>query len=491
MDFPDRLRAALEAKPEAMGAEHRHVAYRWRDLVDIGETLETVLVAQGVPRGMPVGIVARNRPFLGAAILGLVTHRRSVTMIYSAQSADAMAGDIAKLRLAAIVADPQDWGPAQIAAAQSAGTLGLSATGDLADGIRLVDGIAAMGSGPHREPPAQPGVELLTSGTTGTPKRILIGFHILARVAESFTLGEPPPGGRPPQVVSAPLGNVSGLCQLIGCAAGTTPMIILEKFTVPDLVDAVKRHRPPILGLSPPAVKMIIDAGVPREDMAGVFGIFGGGGALHPDIQDQFEQIYGIPVHWGYGATEFGGTLVRWTPDMREPFAKSKRGSIGRAMPDTDLRVVDPDTGTVLAPGQPGLLEARVPMMSDDWIRTTDLVTIDEDGFVFHHGRNDGAIVRGGFKVLPETVVGALRQHPAVSDAAVVGLPDARLGEVPVAAIEPQAGMAPPTPAELEAHIRGLLPATNVPTRFLVVDALPRTPSMKVSLAEVKRLFGH
>ena len=81
MDFPDRLRAALEAKPEAMGAEHRHVAYRWRDLVDIGETLETVLVAQGVPRGMPVGIVARNRPFLGAAILGLVTHRRSVTMI--------------------------------------------------------------------------------------------------------------------------------------------------------------------------------------------------------------------------------------------------------------------------------------------------------------------------------------------------------------------------------------------------------------------------
>jgi len=88
-------------------------------------------------------------------------------------------------------------------------------------------------------------------------------------------------------------------------------------------------------------------------------------------------------------------------------------------------------------------------------------------------------------------VANALRQHPAVSDAVVVGLPDARLGEVPVAAVEPQAGHAPPTPAELEAHIRKLLPATNVPTKFLVVDTLPRTPSMKVSLAEVKRLFGH
>jgi long-chain acyl-CoA synthetase len=491
MDFPDRLRAALSGKPDAMGAAFYGTTYRWSDLVDIGAALEAVLVAQGVPTHMPVGVIARNRPFLAAAVLGLVTHRRPVTMIYSAQSADAMAGDIAKLTLAAIVADPQDWAAPQVAAARAAGTLGLATADDLAQPIRPVAGIAALGLGPHRAPPEQPGIELLTSGTTGTPKRILIGFPVLARVAESFTLGEPPPGGRPPQVVSAPFGNVSGLCQLIGCAAGTTPMIILEKFTVPDLVDAVKRYRPPILGLSPPAVKMIIDAGVPRADLDGVSGIFGGGGALHPDIQDQFEEIYGIPVYWGYGATEFGGTLVRWTPDMREPFAKSKRGSIGRAMPDTDLRVVDPETGAVLEPGQPGLLEARVPMMSDDWIRTTDLVTIDEDGFVFHLGRNDGAIVRGGFKIMPETVAGALRQHPAVSDAAVVGLPDARLGEVPVAAVEPRPGMVPPTAAELEAHIRASLPAPHVPTKFLIVEALPRTPSMKVSLAEVKRLFGH
>jgi acyl-coenzyme A synthetase/AMP-(fatty) acid ligase len=412
-------------------------------------------------------------------------------MIYSAQSAEAMAGDIAKLRLAAIVADPQDWGAVQIAAANGAGTLGLSATGDLANSISPVAGIESLGIGPHREPPAQPGIELLTSGTTGVPNRILIGFHILARVAESFTLGEPPPGGRPPQIVSAPFGNVSGLCQLVGCAAGTTPMIILEKFTVPDLVEAVKKHRPPILGLSPPAIKMIIDAGVARDDLAGVGAVFGGGGALHPDIQEQFEEIYGIPIYWGYGATEFGGTLIRWTPDMRAPWGQSKRGSIGIAMPDAQIRVTDPVTREVLPAGQPGLLEARVPMMSNDWIRTTDLVTIDEDGFVFHHGRNDGAIVRGGFKIMPETVAGALRQHPAVSDAAVVGLPDARLGEVPVAAIEPRPGVAAPTAAELEAHIRGLLPATNVPARFLVVDALPRTPSMKVSLVEVKRLFGH
>jgi acyl-coenzyme A synthetase/AMP-(fatty) acid ligase len=491
MDFPDQLAAALTAKRDGFGAEFKEVAYTWGDLVAIGDALEAMLVAAKVPADAPVGVVARNRPFLGAAILGLIVHRRPVTMIYSAQSAEAMAGDFAKLKLAAVVADPQDWGELQVAAARRTGTLGIAATGDMDRPMEPVEGVSVMGPGPHRAAPVEPGVELLTSGTTGVPKRILIGFPILERSVMSFTLGDPPPGGRPPQIVSAPIGNVSGLCQLIGCAAGMAPMIILEKFAVPEFVQAMRRHSPPILGLSPPAVKMLLDAKLSKEDFPGVGAVFGGGGALHPDIQEAFEAAYDIPVFWGYGATEFGGTLVRWTPDMREPFGQSKRGSIGRAAPGTDLRVVDPETGEVLLPGKPGLLEARVPLMSDDFIRTTDLVTIDEDGFVFHHGRNDGAIVRGGFKVMPETIAAGLRSHPAVSDAAVVGIPDDRLGEVPVAAIELKEGQAYPGDEAMKAHLRSQLTAMHIPTRIAVVDALPRTPSMKVSLVEVKKLFGH
>jgi acyl-coenzyme A synthetase/AMP-(fatty) acid ligase len=235
---------------------------------------------------------------------------------------------------------------------------------------------------------------------------------------------------------------------------------------------------------------MILEAKVPREDLDSVIGIFGGGGALTPEVQEQFEAAYDIPIHWGYGATEFGGTLVRWTPDMREPWGKLKRGSIGKAMPGTDLRVVDPETGAVLPPGQPGLLEARVPLMSPDFIRTTDLVTIDEDGFVFHHARADGAISRGGFKVLPETVAEALRSHPAVSDAAVVGLPDDRLGEVPAAAVELNAGANAPSEEQLLAHLRARLTAMQIPVRVLIAEMLPRTPSMKISLAEVRRMLG-
>mgnify|MGYP001018398621 CR=1 FL=1 len=134
-------------------------------------------------------------------------------------------------------------------------------------------------------------------------------------------------------------------------------------------------------------------------------------------------------------------------------------------------------------------MEVHCPAVRPDWVRTTDVVMIDEDGYVFHRGRFDGAIVRGGFKILPERVVDVLRQHPAVADASVVGLPDPRLGEVPVAAVELRDGVAPVDEAGLLAHVRAELPPTHVPTRIRIVDALPRTPSLKVSLVEVKRIF--
>src|SRR3546814_6392536 len=89
-----------------------------------------------------------------------------------------------------------------------------------------------------------------------------------------------------------------------------------------------------------------------------------------------------------------------------------------------------------LPSGAVGYLEAKVPAVGTHWIRTTDLAMIDEDGFIFHKGRGDGAILRGGFKVLPETIVQALTKHPAVFDASVIGQPDARLGQVPVAAVQ-------------------------------------------------------
>ena len=114
---------------------------------------------------------------------------------------------------------------------------------------------------------------------------------------------------------------------------------------------------------------------------------------------------------------------------------------------------------------------------------------IDEDDFVFHRGRGDGVILRGGFKVMPERIDSALREHPSILDASTVGIPDSRLGHVPATALELQRGMVAPTSESLDAHVRARLTTIHVPVRFLITDALPRTTSMKVDLRAVRALF--
>jgi acyl-coenzyme A synthetase/AMP-(fatty) acid ligase len=142
-----------------------------------------------------------------------------------------------------------------------------------------------------------------------------------------------------------------------------------------------------------------------------------------------------------------------------------------------------------MPPGSEGLLEVVSPRVGPGWIRTSDIAMIDSDGFLFHRGRADGAIMRGGFKILPESVERALMLHPAIADAAVVGIPDRRLGEVPAAAIRLRPGAPAPAAAVLEAHVRQHVLATHIPVRWLFCDELPRTPSLKPDRAAVRRLL--
>jgi long-chain acyl-CoA synthetase len=117
------------------------------------------------------------------------------------------------------------------------------------------------------------------------------------------------------------------------------------------------------------------------------------------------------------------------------------------------------------------------------------LALIDEDGFVFHKGRGDGVILRGGFKILPEKIDEALREHPAILDAATVPIADRRLGQVPVSAVELTKGATEPSPAELDQHLRERLTPQHIPVRYAVLDKLPRTTSLKPNLATIRALF--
>ena len=155
------------------------------------------------------------------------------------------------------------------------------------------------------------------------------------------------------------------------------------------------------------------------------------------------------------------------TLPLYQEWGQKKFGSVGRSFAGAQLRVVDPETGAVLPPSKEGLLEAISPRIGPHWIRTTDLVVLDEDGFLFHKGRADGAIMRGGFKLLPDTIERALKLHDAISAAGVTGVADKRLGQVPAAAIQLKPGVATPTIAELEKHLRNHVEATHIPAKWL------------------------
>ncbi|WP_232476271.1 class I adenylate-forming enzyme family protein [Flavisphingomonas formosensis] len=487
-EFIDRIMTTLSERADGRAIEYGGVWSTWRDVRSYGDGIEAALEKAGCVQGGRVAFVIRNRVAHAATLIGLLVHRRAVSFIYPFAPPAAIADQLRDLKPVAVIADVQDWPHIRDAAAEigSAGIAlaGIDTAPDLLDGLDR-SSVVPSSSSPRFEDAA---IEVLSSGTTGAPKRIPMPVQVLDRAVSSAPQAED--GGElPVQINIWPLSGVGGICLLAASAATGTPLVQMERFTVEEFVSAMKRHRPPMLGMSPTALNMIMNADVPPEILSSVAAISGGSAHLEPDLQDRFEEKYGIPIYWALGATEFCGTIIRWTPAMRREVGDSKRGSVGLPMPGVSLRAVDPDSGRVLPPGEAGLMEVLCPQVRDDWVRTTDLVTIDADGYVFHRGRHDGAIVRGGFKILPERVVEVLRTHPSVADASVVGIPDARLGAVPVAAVELKSAASSVEPSELAAHVRATLPPTYVPTIIRIVDALPRTPSLKVSLREVRSMF--
>jgi acyl-coenzyme A synthetase/AMP-(fatty) acid ligase len=281
--------------------------------------------------------------------------------------------------------------------------------------------------------------------------------------------------------------HIGGLWGVLSTLYAGRRIVLMPKFELEPWVGAVERHQLRAAGLVPAALRSVLDAGVPPERLASLQVVTSGTTACPAELADAFFRRYGVRVLMTYGATEFAGAVAGWTMPLHEKWWDTKAGSAGRAFPGVELRVTGTD-GAEMPVGESGLLEVRTAQSaggSREWVRTSDLARIDDDRFVWIVGRADDAIVRGGFKVQPDTVRRVLESHPAVREAAVAGLPDERLGAVPVAAVEIEPGHPAPDVAELIALCRTELTPYEVPRHVLVVDALPRTPSTKVSRVDL------
>lgn len=492
----EAIDGVLAVEPSAPAVEFEGRWTSWGELARAKREIEAAVADLGPD--LRIGVLIRNRPDTIPALLACAASDNCLVTLNPVYPDDKLAADIEECAPPVLIACAQDWRrPAVAATAEKIGALCLELTGDANAPVRQRAAMAKPFDAFARPRATGVGVEMLTSGTTGKPKRIPMradAFALAVLAALTFEKGRKE--GDPPQLrsgvqfLTGPMAHIGGLMAMFNAIIAGRKAFLMERFEVNAFLDAIKRHRPKVVGTPPAALRMVLDAKPPRDDLSSLSAYRTGTAPLDPALADAFYEAYGVPVLQNYGATEFGG-VAGWTIADFKSHWKDKRGAVGRLNPGVEARVVDPQTQEELAPGVKGVLQLKGKQIGDgaSWLATTDLAIVDDERFLFILGRADNAIVRGGFKVHPDDIVKAMQDHEAIREAAVTSLPDARLGHVPVAAYILKSDAQDPGGDALAAYLRQSLAPYQVPVRFLRVDEFPRTISMKVSQTDLRALF--
>ena len=491
----DRIETTLGLDPAAPAVEFERTWSSWGDVARAYYAIGEALGAAGLGRDSRIGVMLRNHAAVVPAVLAVIAERCVVTLNPLFQ-AHKLAQDIATTEVPAIIGLGADLDSPEVAAALAgAGCLVIELTGDRSNPVKVRQQRTRPAGA--RDQAEDVAVEMLTSGTTGAPKRIAmkrVGFEESVFAAAGFEKGrsadDTPVLRKGVQLLMAPFAHIGGLLALMNAVMAGRSSALLPKFTVEGFRDAVKRHGIKAASAPPAALKMVYDADVPKDDLATLKAFRTGTAPLDPDLADAFYDRYGIPVLQNYGATEFGG-VAGWTIGDFEAHRVDRRGAVGRLNPNVQGRVVDPESGVEVPAGEVGILELKSRQIGDgtSWLRTTDLAKMSDDGFLWITGRADNVIIRGGFKIQPDDVVRALESHPGVSEASVIAMPDDRLGQVPVAAFIAASAQPVPSEAALKAFLKEKLTPYQVPVLIRRFDTLPRTPSLKVDQAALRELM--
>jgi long-chain acyl-CoA synthetase len=341
-----------------------------------------------------------------------------------------------------------------------------------------------------------PALVLYTSGSTGRPKGAVLSHDALAFAVRSWA--EPVMALTPDDVVlgTLPFSHSYGLngALLASLLAGAS-VVALERFVPDEVLDAVAAHRVTVL----PAVatmfrRLLSSPALERGQLASVRMALSGAAPCPWDLACEWRQRTGVRIYRGYGSTELFRPLSYLATD-----ADDRPDAIGRPVPGVEVRIVD-DDGGVLPAGEPGELSIRSPasmdgyldapeetreVLVDGWFRTGDLARVSADGWVTIEGRKRERILRGGYSVFPQEIEAVLLAHPAVGEAAVVGVPHEELGEEVAAWVALRRGQRAGV-EELIDHCRRQLATFKCPRQITIVPELPKAATGKV----LKRLLA-
>ena len=489
MNVADLLRSAARSRPDHAALEFEGTVIGYHDLDRLTDRFANALTGLGIRRKSVVALFLDSGPELVIAYLGALKAGVVANVLDGELRPEDVRGLVADSGARLLVVDPRR----RAALAPVRDELGVSHIlvterpapegGELSWDATL-EGAADRFVG--LDPPPEAIATLLsTSGTTGRPKGVMLSHLNIVDNAVQFAQVHFDPADR--LLIAAPLSHGWGLINgLLGMFAVGGTVILPRRFRPEPVLDLIEAARPTLI-LGVPAMFRELDAfpGRADRDFSCLRAVLSAAGPMPSTLIESLRADWPVGYCESYGLTETSSVLTTTPPEA------NRTGSCGRAMGDTAVKVVGPD-GEELPPGAVGELwacgtaiaagyfqrpeDTAAVFLPDGWLRTGDLARIDAHGYVFLVDRLKDMIDVGGEKVLPGAVEEALRQHPAVADAAVVGLPDPALGEVAKAYLVLNPGHDLTADAAI-AFLRPSLAASQLPRAVEFIPAIPRSPS--------------
>jgi long-chain acyl-CoA synthetase len=472
----------------------------YRQLDQASDRVAANLAAAGIKPGDRVALQLPNIPqFLisyfgilkaGAVVVPLNVLLRAPEIAYHIEDS----GALVLITWAGVLADA-------VKGAEAAGIGAIFAVGhaDALPGVlpfeRLLDGAAPPCEMVMRQP-TDTAVIVYTSGTTGRPKgaelthiQLYMNADIPGRLFDV----------KPDDIVITvlPLFHVFGLSSILDvCVRFGCTMSLIPRFTPAAVLAAIQRDRATIFeGVPTMFVALLSHPGIGSYDLSSLRVAISGGASIPAPVLDAFEQRFGLVILEGYGMTETASTTT-----FNRSATERRAYSVGKPIWGTQTQVWDSE-GNSLPRGQDhvgevvtrgmhvmkgylGNPQATAESFTGDWLHTGDLGYIDEDGFLFIVSRKKELIIRGGYNVYPSEIENVLHAHPEIAEAAVVGIPDERLGEEVMAVVVLRPG-GTLTEADLMAYCRERMAAYKYPRIIRFRAQLPKNSLGKVLKTEL------
>jgi len=487
------LVASKERYPNRTALRCDDLQFTYAEFDAAAARVATLLERAGVEPGDRVGLMLPNTPAFALAFYGIMYRGAVAVPMNPLLKAREVSYYLSNSGAKALFATPA------FAEEATAGAAEVGAECWVVDDAGLKKLIADL---PEQDSPVECGdhdvaVILHTSGTTGKPKGAMLTHGNLSRNCEVSVRTLVETGQDDVVMGCLPLFHVFGLtCGLNGTVFAGGMLTLLPRFEPRKAIEIIERDAVTVFQGVPTMYSALLSVAdqAPPGAMRTLRTCVSGGAALPVQVLADFEKAFGCTVLEGYGLSESSPAAA-----FNHPNRPRKPGSIGTPIEGVEMRVVDLD-GVEVTQGEAGQIQIRghnvmkgywnLPeatketITADGWLNTGDVGRVDEDGYFYIVDRTKDMIIRGGYNVYPREIEEVLYEHPAVAEAAVIGIPHDSLGEEVGAAVALKKGAAV-TADELRDYVKARVAAYKYPRLVWLVDALPKGPTGKLLKREI------